>query len=496
MIFDVTPSIVNFCSQFLPNLGGFAPAHVASMLPILLAAMTSMERGRYSLTSLARQVYGHECHKSTLSRLLSCADFRSRDLHWAILPLVFRLLSAATCGPIVWLVAIDGTSLQRGADTLIKGAIHPDRRQVGKQRRRAGKSTRGGKRVRIAKELKKRKAAKKGRRTKYFTLLLGSLTTHLGVRIPLPRFTCDPKDFHRRSGRPKKKRDTQLDLAKLMLDKLLCILPDNVKLVVVADAYFESEKLIGHAKNRNFVFITPIDSNRCFARKDDPKKSNRRRIRNHGLRLPMSAFSRLDLVRGSEETASYRRYSKRLPGPKDRRTYWLNHEKRTVAGLGEVGIVYSWKTPVYEPRRNFRKKSFKILVCSDSSWSAEKVVEWYEMRWTAIEILIRELKQELGFNDYTGLSLEAMERYVDIVLISFLYLELNRFSIVDNPAARKSDRDFATTARTAGMKALVRAEADRQFQVAIRQADRSAYARRKVMGFVSRRTTLQSFTHP
>jgi hypothetical protein len=47
---------------------------------------------------------------------------------------------------------------------------------------------------------------------------------------------------------------------------------------------------------------------------------------------------------------------------------------------------------VYEPRRNFKKRSFKVLICSDPNFPGEKVVEWYECRWTAIEIVFRELK--------------------------------------------------------------------------------------------------------
>jgi hypothetical protein len=282
-----------------------------------------------------------------------------------------------------------------------------------------------------------------------------------------------------------------LDLAKEMIRKLLIYLPKGVKLVVVADSYYESQKLFHYAKARGFVFISPLDSNRRFAQKNNPNKSNRRRIWNYGLQLPRSTFSRLELVRGSESTVSYRRYSERKPGPKDRRTYRLHHERQSVAKLGEVAIVYSWKTPVYEPRRNFRKESFKVLGCSDPTWSGEKIVEWYEMRWTAIEILIRELKQELGFEDFTGLSLEAMERYLDLVLMSFLFLEMRRFGILNDAEAPPAEREVAATARTGGMKALVRAEADRQLVAAIRQSYYFPHQKRIVMGYLSTRSLQQ-----
>jgi hypothetical protein len=172
----------------------------------------------------------------------------------------------------------------------------------------------------------------------------------------------------------------QLDLrvAKVLIERALSMLPKGVELRVVADSYFECEKLFGLAHRRGFTLITPTDSNRCFADEASPHKSNGICIRDYGLGLDEESFSRLDLVRGSEKTACYRRYSARKAGPKDRRTYWLHHERRTVAKLGAVGVVYSWKTPVFEPKRNFKKKSFKILLCSDPSLTGPEIVEWYE----------------------------------------------------------------------------------------------------------------------
>lgn len=495
MILGVPGSIVNFCFQFLPTLSEYAPAHIAQMLPAVLAGIVSCAGSRLTLSAIARQVYGHVRHKSTISRMLECRDFRTRDLHWELARLALASLGTTLDGAVDWLLAIDGTSIVRGASTRIRGAIQRDKRQANKERRKANKKRANGKKVRTAKDAKRRREAK-GRKTKYFTVLLGSLVTHFGVRIPLPRYTCDPKDFNRRSGRPKSKRETQLDLAKRMIQKLLSILPEQVQLVVLADSYFESEKLVNYARKLGFVFISPLDTNRRFASKNNPKKSNRRRIWNHGLGLPLSTFSRLDLIRGSEETASYRRYPERIAGPKDRRTYWHHHERRTVAKLGEVGIVCSWKTPVYEPKRNFRKKSFKILMCSNPDWSGAKVVEWYEMRWTCIEILIRELKQELGFEDYSGQSLQAMERYLDLVLMSFVYLEMRRFGILNDCETTIAERQMASSARTRGMKGLVGLEAQRQLLDAIRRSYDSPLQKGLLMAYLESESSVTEFHRP
>src|SRR5688500_4836824 len=112
MIIDVPASVVNFCLQFLPTLAELAPAHVASLLPVTLAAVASSSASRYSLSSLARQVYGQVRHKSTLCRMVSCRDFRSRDLHWDLVRRALKVLVLfARRG--AWLVALDATSLQR-----------------------------------------------------------------------------------------------------------------------------------------------------------------------------------------------------------------------------------------------------------------------------------------------------------------------------------------------------------------------------------------------
>jgi hypothetical protein len=430
---------------------------------------------RRSLTALGGEVFSSRRHKSTVSRMLRDRRFRTRDLlHLASKRAVNHV--APKDGEVVrWQLALDGTAVQHGAHTLIKGAIQSERKP---------KAERKSRKKNAPKNRTESSSKKKGRKTKYHTFLLGVLTTHTGVRIPVGRYTCDPTSFNR-WGRPRKIRVTQMDHAKLMIERVLSILPKGVELVVVADSYFECEKLFALADQREFTLITPTDSNRCFADEASPNRSNGLCIRDHGLQLSEDSFSRLDLHRGSEKTACYRRHSARKAGPKDRRTYRLYHERRTVAKLGTVGIVYSWKTPVYEPRRNFGKKSFKILLCSNPAWTAEDVVEWYECRWTAIEIVIRELKGQLGLDHYTGQSLEALERHIDLVLLSFLYLEMRRHEMIHEEATAPVIQERAKVSRTQGMQDLVRWEAGHQVLSAIRKSYRSERTRRRLKRFFS-----------
>ena len=475
MILTPPGSLVKFLRQFVPSDLSLIPEHVLDTLMPVMAGICLTTSTRRSLTAIGGEVYTAQRHKSTVSRMLNDRKFKSRELLWEAVKRAIEM-AAPTAGKLVkWVLAIDGTAIQRGLYTKIKGAIQNERKASSDRPKRKKGAPRRRK--------DDKRSSKKGRKTKYHTFLLGLLTTHEGVRIPMPRYTCDPKTFNRH-GRPKKIRETQMDLAKLMLKRLLDLLPKGVHLVVTADSYFECEKLVGLARRRGFTLIVPTDSDRCFANANSPSRSNGRRIRDRGINLPLKTFSRLDLHRGSEETASFRRYSERQPAPKDRRTYQLRHESRTVAGLGTVGIVYSWKTPVYEPKRNFRKKSFKILFCSDPTWSAEEIVEFFEIRWTAIEIVIRELKQELGLADYTGQSLQALERYLDVVLLSFLYLEMERYALLQDPKTKPALAQRARVARTRGMKEIVSREVNQELLHTIHRSYRSERTQRVLKRFL------------
>lgn len=481
MILTHPKSVVKFTGSYLSFAASFVPARVQRAMRSIIAAIALSAGARLSLTSMGTQVSSARRDKSTVSRMMRDRRFKTRELLWSAVQQCLSELGPKDGKIVEWLLALDGTAVQRGAETLIKGGIQTQQEKQSEAKAKVKKQRRKKKAPRQSRRADGR-SKKKGRRTKYYTFLIGSLTTHTGVRIPLGRYTCDPKDF-KRQGRPRKMRLTQIDLAKILIERAISMLPEGVRLRVVADSYFEGEKLMALARRRGFVFVCPTDSGRCFADEATPHRSNGICIRDYGLSLPDGSFSRLDLRRGSEKTACFRRYAPRKAGPKDRRTYWLCHERRTVAKLGTVGIVYSWKTPVFEPRRNFKKKSFKVLLCSDPTWTGERVVEWYECRWTAIEILIRELKGRLGLDHYTGQNLEAMERHIDLVLLGFLYLEMERHRLIDSEETSPPIRERAKGARTQGMQELVRWEANQQLAQAIQASYTSERTRRRVKRF-------------
>src|SRR6185369_10607588 len=72
-----------------------------------------------------------------------------------------------------------------------------------------------------------------------------------------------------------------------------------------------------------------------------------------------------------------------------------------------------------------RRWRAKVLACTDPTATVQQVIEWYEVRWQ-IEIFFREIKSRMQFGCYVLMKFEAVERYLDLLLLGFLLLEQQR----------------------------------------------------------------------
>ena len=79
-----------------------------------------------------------------------------------------------------------------------------------------------------------------------------------------------------------------------------------------------------------------------------------------------------------------------------------------------------------------------MLACTDPEATARQVVEWYELRWQ-VELFFRELKSRLQLGSYVLMKFEAVERYLDLLLMGFLLLEWERLRDM-RAAGRPSER--------------------------------------------------------
>ena len=223
---------------------------------------------------------------------------------------------------------------------------------------------------------------------------------------------------------------------------------------MVADEYFEGARLFGLCQKLGHTFIVPVDSRRIFS--DEKGRWQARTLHERGKFRKRTA-KEVVLVRGKEETASYRRQVPRRAGPKDVRRYRVAHETRDVAKLGPAQVVYSWKRTDFRSKKDPSPESYKVLVCTDLSLPAEKVVEWYELRWQ-IEVWFRELKSHLGMADFGGQDFGAFERHVDLVMLAFASQEWRRIGLLESRLPPKVQA-LMVGARTSFMKELLDMEA-------------------------------------
>ena len=96
---------------------------------------------------------------------------------------------------------------------------------------------------------------------------------------------------------------------------------------------------------------------------------------------------------------------------------------------GQSGDWRDYRGPLAKRRKKDKNQpsrwSGKVLACTDPTLSAREVIEWYEIRWQ-IELFFRELKSRMQMRCYVLMKFEAVERYLDLLLMGFLLLEKRR----------------------------------------------------------------------
>jgi hypothetical protein len=449
MIVAIPSYVQSFCQRFRSELTDLRCAALAQLLSAVV-----LVRGKRSQSALGRCVVSEARAPSSVSRRMRRKSFGTRDLVRAEMERqIGDELVQAKGKRQTWFLPIDGVCTKRGGESLVENAT---------------------------KYRKKRRGAK-GKSTKAHAFVQGILITASGRRIPLPRRSYYTQKYvnmqnrlrreGRRHGRPLAHK-TQVDLACLIVKEL--DLPDNIRLVVLADEYFEGSKLTGLCRKKGYIFIAPVDSNRTY----EP----RRKLHARGKSLPAVDRRRLILRRGREDSASCRRYSPRRARKWDRRVYRFHCERRTVAQIGEVAVVYSWKERTDSSGRPTGKHTFKVLVCSDPAIDGATIIEWFEIRWQ-VELLFREWKSDLGLEDYRGTDFTACERHYDLTLLAFMLLEQLR---VDTLAGERSPvrRRMLTTLRTSGLAAMLERRARGEDVQFVARAKRRPDEREKIVSLL------------
>ena len=421
IIGPIAPAVKRFYQRFLADAEGVG-VWAGLALPILLHGLLFAVK-RHALRTLGEATMLHWLCAGSVCRWFARLRFPLDGWYEHAFGR-FLKIAARLSDQRDWVLIFDGTDTKRGGLAKIQNT-----RNYGKK-------------------AKKKKGGRPS--TKTHTFLFGLLVLPCGLRLPLPRKSWYTKAYAKSQKLPYK---SQIQLAAELLTWLHPLVPGDISLVVLADSYFEGQALFTLCDNWDYTFITKLKSNRTFA--DAPGQ----RIVAHGKALAKDKFRRRRLCRGKEATASYRRQpSRKKPQAHEKRVYDYYSERRLVCTLGEAQVVYSWKTPVYTPKPRADRRQFAALVTNNLKMSAAKVVEYYELRWQ-IEVLFRELKGQLGLQDYQGTKFGSYERYITLTLLGYLVLEYQRWRGLRGQAAGPEPRGGWTSARTAALREQVRQEA-------------------------------------
>jgi SRSO17 transposase len=185
-------------------------------------------------------------------------------------------------------------------------------------------------------------------------------------------------------------------------------LPGDLKVTVLFDAYYLCDVVADACHCRGWHYIGVGKSNRNLTVNGQKKK--------------LGAYGRNVLRRDGQW--------RRIPGLRKRGTYRLAERIGFMKKLGEVKVVFS-------RRRNERK--IVALVTDDLRASKTSIVADYLKRW-AIELLIKDEKQQLGLGDYRVLRYRAVVRHLHLVDIAYACLTRLALDGRDEQGQRKNQK--------------------------------------------------------
>lgn len=186
----------------------------------------------------------------------------------------------------------------------------------------------------------------------------------------------------------------------------------GVKVVVLFDAFFLNQTVLGAIRRRGWSWVSVAGANRKV-------------FSAHGHRTRIGIYRRTCWRKG------FRTITVRAFGREKR--YWATPERRIkLSKVGPVTVVFC---------KAKRRQAPLALVSPQGT--ARQLIEHYAQRW-AIELFFKESKQLLGLGHYQTRSPEGVERHLQLVSCAHLLLTHVRL----NKAAReKANANIRTIAR-------------------------------------------------
>lgn len=301
---------------------------------------------------------------------------------------------------------------------------------------------------------KRAAASKNPRQRKRFAarschcFVIGLLITPSGIRIPFSGnyYTAD---YCRAKAIA---YQTQTEVAVRLIRELP--VPEAARVMVLGDTAFDAHGIHSACQQRDFGWIVPINPQRVLAgAKPRPK------VTSLSEELTVEQMVRLEVHPNRGEFVAHRRLSRYRVGPKIKpRTYYVHEKSRDVHSVGKVRLFFSTtKTPAPGHRLDMEK----ILMTNDVSLTMQEVIELYGLRWQ-IELFFKELKSTLGFHHYRFKEFEKVATWVQLCLMTFVYLEWLRARRLRQKTLKKPERERLQSQRTYGLCQAVRQSAEQR----------------------------------
>ncbi len=238
---------------------------------------------------------------------------------------------------------------------------------------------------------------------RYGHTLVKACLYYRGVTIPWSTALClCPQDARRED----QVFVTQTRLAACVIHN--ADLPRNLKVTVLFDAYYLCDVVADACNARGWHYIGVGKSNRNFSVE--------------GLKKKLGPYGRNVLARAGQWRS--------VSGLRKSSQYRWASRRGVMKKLGAVQVVFS-------RRRNEHK--IVALVTDDLGASMSSIVADYLKRW-AIELLIKEEKQQLGLGDYRVLRYRAVVRHLHLVDIAYACLTRLALDGQDAQGRRKSEK--------------------------------------------------------
>jgi hypothetical protein len=420
-----------------------------------------MHLGRMSAAQAAGRIRIQPRHRAQVVRFLAECRWSG---NWCLLQqLADHVLAYEHSQTGRWLFILDQTYCTQQGKKTENTFSHGQKRKSGKDRRRRKKSA--------------------ARRCHCY--VMGLLITPSGLRLPLCRSYYTEEYLKQRNRRrPPEDQIPYRRQTELAAELVLTLpVPPGAKVVVLGDTAFDAEAVQEACQRRPFTWIVPMNRERVLAgEKPRPK------VWSLVSSWTADQFAPVRLTPGRGRFVAQRRVAACRIGPKAKsRTFYVHQERRNVQSAGDVQLVFS---TTIEPKPGKPVAVQKILMTNDLTLSAALIVELYDLRWQ-IELFFKELKGTLGLHQYRFQEFVKAEHWVELCLITFLYLEWYRAGKLRRRNLSEKQKRWWRWQRTHGLCNAVRQETEERELERLAKYTRTKSGMRKLKQILRRARPLE-----